>query len=358
MNFRVDFNQAPVLLIWEITRACSLTCQHCRASAIDWRDPRELNLEEGRRLIDDVAAMGTPLIVFTGGDPLQRADLEDLIRHAKTRRLKVGTIPAATPRLTRERIFSLRDAGADQLAVSVDAENAEKHDAFRGVPGTFEKVIEAAGWIREAGVALQANTVFGAWNVDDFDALAGLIERLGVVFWEVFFLVPTGRGAALQGCTPEQFEQLFEKLYQLTRRGSCVIKVTEGQHLRRFIAGREGAEPADVARARARLMLAGRPVNAGNGFCFVDHLGNVCPSGFLPLDCGNVRNQSVTEIYRNHPVFRELRQTHLLKGKCGACEYRDACSGGSRARAYALTGDYLAEEPFCHYQPGNISRPT
>jgi radical SAM protein len=358
MNFRVDFNQAPVLLIWEITRSCSLTCQHCRASAIDWRDPRELNLEEGRTLIDDVAAMGTPLIVFTGGDPLQRADLEDLIRHAKMRRLKVGTIPAATPRLTRERIFSLRDAGADQLAVSVDAENAAKHDAFRGVPGTFAKVIEAAGWIHEAGVALQANTVFGAWNADDFDAMAELIERLGVVFWEVFFLVPTGRGAALQGCSPEQFEHLFEKLYQLTRRGSCVIKVTEGQHLRRFIAEREASEPAEAARARARLMLAGRPVNAGNGFCFVDHLGNVCPSGFLPLDCGNVRDQSVTEIYRNHSIFRELRQTHLLKGKCGVCGYRDACSGGSRARAYALTGDYLAEEPFCLHQPGTVPCPA
>src|SRR6185503_9098480 len=203
--------------------------------------PRELSLEEGRRLIDDVAAMGTPLIVFTGGDPLQRADLEDLIRHAKARRLKVGTIPAATPRLTRERIFSLRDAGADQLAVSVDAENADKHDAFRGVPGTFAKVIEAAGWIREAGVALQANTVFGAWNVDDFDAVAGLIEQLGVVFWEVFFLVPTGRGSALQGCSPEQFEMLFAKLYQLSKSAPFVIKVTEGQHLRRYVAHREAA---------------------------------------------------------------------------------------------------------------------
>lgn len=356
MNFRVDFDQAPVLLIWEVTRACALACQHCRASAIDSRDPRELSLDEGRKLIDDVADMGTPLIVFTGGDPLQRADLEDLIRHAKARHLKVGTIPATTSRLTRERILSLRDAGADQLALSVDAENAVKHDAFRGVPGTFDKVIEAAGWILESGAALQANTVFGAWNADDFDAVADLIERLGVVFWEVFFLVPTGRGSALQGCSPAQFEQLFEELYRFSQRSACVIKVTEGQHLRRFVAERERTEPAEAARARAKLMIAGRPVNSGNGFCFVDHLGNVCPSGFLPLDCGNVRDRPVTDIYRHHPTFVELRQPHRLKGKCGVCGFRDACSGGSRARAYALTGDYLAEEPFCLYQPGQVPR--
>jgi radical SAM protein len=351
MNFRVDYHQAPLLLIWEVTRACALACQHCRASAIDWRDPLELNLDEGRRLIDDVADMGTPLIVFTGGDPLQRTDLEYLIRHARSRHLTVGTIPATTPRLTRERVLSLKDAGVHQIALSVDAENAAKHDAFRGVPGTFDKVIEAAGWIREAGVNLQANTVLGAWNADDFDAVAELIESLGVVFWEVFFLVPTGRGSALQGCSPEQFERLFEKLYQLSKRATFVIKVTEGQHLRRFVAQREAAGDPHATRARAKMMMSGRPVNSGHGFCFVDHVGNVCPSGFLPLVCGNVREKSVTEIYRQHRVFRELRQFDLLKGKCGRCEYRDACSGGSRARAYAVTGDYLASEPFCSHEP-------
>jgi radical SAM protein len=350
MNWKLDYAQAPLLLIWEITRACALTCQHCRASAIDQREPGELSTDEGRRLIDDVAGMGTPLMVFSGGDPLQRDDLEELVRHASARRLTVGTIPAATPRLTRERVLALRDAGVHQLALSVDAENAAKHDAFRGVPGTFAKVLEAAAWIREAGVNLQANTVFGAWNAADFEAVAAFVERLGVVFWEVFFLVPTGRGAALAGCTPEQFEVLFEKIFQLAKRAPFVIKVTEGQHLRRFVAQRTEGDPA-AARLKGKLMLAGKPVNAGHGFCFVDHLGNVCPSGFLPLVCGNVRERSVADIYRHHPVFQELRQFDRLKGKCGVCEFRDACSGGSRARAYALTGDYLAEEPACAHQP-------
>jgi radical SAM protein len=351
MQFKVDFHNAPLLLIWEVSRACALACQHCRASAIDWRDPGELTLAEGFRLIDDVAAMGTPLVVFTGGDPLQRDDLEDLVRHARSRHLTVGTIPAATPRLTRERVFSLKDAGVHQIALSVDAENAAKHDAFRGVPGTFDKVIEAAGWIRESGVHLQANTVFGAWNADDFDAVAELVDRLGTVFWEVFFLVPTGRGSALQGCTPEQFDRLFEKLYRLSTHARFTIKVTEGQHLRRFMAQREAAGATDVVRARQKMMMSGRPVNSGHGFCFVDHVGNVCPSGFLPLVCGNVRETSVIDIYRDHPVFRELRRFELLRGKCGACEFRDLCSGGSRARAYALTGDYLASEPFCSHEP-------
>lgn len=355
MHFKVDYQQAPLLLIWEVSRACALACQHCRASAIDWRDPRELTLEEGCKLIDDVAAMGTPLIVFTGGDPLQREDLEDLVRHACSRRLTVGTIPAATSRLTRERILSLKQAGVHQIALSLDAENAAKHDAFRGIPGTFDKAIEAAGWIREAGVNLQVNTVFGSWNAQDFDAIAELIQKLGVVFWEVFFLIPTGRGSALRGCSPEEFEMLFEKLYQLSKRAPFVIKVTEGQHLRRFVAQKEAAGTPDIPRVRAKMMMSGKPVNSGHGFCFVDHVGNVCPSGFLPVVCGNVRNQSVTEIYRENPVFQELRRFDLLKGKCGSCEYRDLCSGGSRARAYALTGDYLSSEESCVYEPMGVT---
>lgn len=351
MNFKIDYHQAPLLLIWEVSRACALACQHCRASAVDWRDPAELSTAEGCALIDDVASMGTPLLVFTGGDPLQRDDLEQLIQHAVARRLTVGTIPAATPRLTRERIRSLRQAGVHQIALSLDAETAAKHDAFRGVPGTFEKVMEAAAWIREAGVNLQINTVFGAWNARDFPAMAAVVEKLGAVFWEIFFLVPTGRGAALQGCSSAEFEALFDKLYQLSRRAPYVIKVTEGQHLRRFILQQEAAGAGDLARVRARLMLSGRPVNAGHGFCFVDHVGNVSPSGFLPIVCGNVRAQSVSTIYRENPVFRELREFSRLKGKCGRCDYRDSCSGGSRARAYALTRDYLSAEESCGYEP-------
>ena len=341
----LDFKQSPLLVIWEITRACALACRHCRASAEDWRDPRELSTDEGRHLLDRIAAMGTPLVVFTGGDPLQRDDLEDLIRHGRSVGLKVGAIPAATARLTRERVASLKDAGLHQMALSLDGVTAEKHDNFRRVEGTFAKVMEGCRWARELELPLQINSVFGAWNVDDFDATADLVESLGIVFWEVFFLVPTGRGSELQGCTPDQFEQLFAKLYERAKRVKYIIKITEAPHYRRYVAQQAGAAE------NMRLGMSPQPVNAGRGFCFVDRIGDICPSGFLPLVCGNVRQHDIADIYREHEVFKQLRDESLLKGRCGRCPYKGLCSGGSRARAYALAGDYLAEDPYCAFQP-------
>lgn len=343
-RFRVDFNQAPLLVIWEVTRSCELACLHCRAEAIHRRDPQELTLEEGKTLIDDVHRMGTPLIIFTGGDPLQREDLESLIAHAARLGLRVGTIPATTDRLTRERMIALRQAGLDQMAISIDGEKAAKHDAFRQVPGSFAKAMQAAQWAHEEAIPLQVNTVFGAWNVNDFDALAELVTSLKVVFWEVFFLVPTGRGVGLEGCTAAQFEALFAKLDDLTQRVDYTVKVTEAPHYRRFLAERY-PDPQALAAAHGHLPRVA--VNAGKGFCFVDHTGEVSPSGFLPIPCGNVRDQSITDIYRHSPTFQALRNPDLLQGACGTCTHRSICGGGSRARAYALTGNLHAQEPCC-----------
>jgi radical SAM protein len=329
---------------------------------MDQRDPRELNLEEGKKLLNDIAAMGTPIVVFTGGDPLQRDDLEQLVAHGKSLGLRVGTIPAATPRLTRERIVSLKEAGIDQLAVSIDASTAAAHDQLRGVEGAFEKVMQGARWIRELNVPLQVNTTLGAWNFHDFDALVDLVQGLGIVFWEVFFLVPTGRGAELQGCTAEQFEEIFRKLYDLSLRAPFIIKITEAPHYRRYIMQRSEATQLAAAARHADRFIADQnvrghtmgmsplPVNAGKGFCFVDHTGEVYPSGFLPVVAGNVRKESIISIYRTSPLFKEMRSPDLLKGRCGRCEYRNLC-GGSRSRAYALTGDYLEEDASCVYQP-------
>lgn len=343
-RFRVDFDVAPLLVIWEVTRSCELACLHCRAEAIDRRDPRELSLDEGKALIEDVQRMGTPLMIFTGGDPLQRDDLEDLIAHASSVGLRVGTIPATTRRLTRERMKSIRSAGIDQMAISIDGPDAESHDAFRQVPGSFQKAMDAARWAHELDIPLQVNTVFGAWNVNEFDALAELVTSLGIVFWEVFFLVPTGRGTAVESCTPEQFEHLFDKLDDLTRRVPFIVKVTEGQHYRRFLADRY-PDPQVLAMAHGHMPRVA--VNAGRGFCFVDHTGVVSPSGFLPVPCGNVRDESIVDIYRNSPTFQRLRNPDLLEGACGSCAHRQVCGGGSRARAYAMTGNLHAEEPFC-----------
>ena len=358
MGFSVDFDQAPLLVIWEVTRACELACRHCRADAINWRHPRELTLPEGKKLLEQVRAMGTPIVVLTGGDPIQRDDLESLIAHGKSLGLRMGTIPAGTPRLTRERIRSLRTAGIDQVAFSIDGPSAQKHDDFRRVEGSFDLTIQGARWAREEDIPLQINTVLSQFNFHDFDALAELVESLGIVFWEVFFLVPTGRGAVLQSCTAEQFEVLFDKLYALSRRAPFMVKLTEGQHFRRFVLQQEGVEPGrpDARPAQAReikpssdhrvIGTSSRVVNAGSGFCFVDHLGDIYPSGFLPFVAGNVRHDDVARIYRTNPVFLELRNPALLKGKCGRCEFKHVC-GGSRSRAHAVHGDYLAEEPLC-----------
>jgi len=367
-RWNVDFNEAPLLVIWETTRACALACKHCRAEAIDQRDPDELTTAEGCALIDDVAAMGTPLIVFTGGDPLQREDLDDLIRHAKRAGLRAGAIPATTPRLTRDRVRALKQAGLDQMAMSLDGATAGKHDNFRQVPGSFELFMKGTEWARAEDLPLQINSVFGQWNFDDFDGLAAVVEEAGAVFWEVFFLVPTGRGEDLQGCTAEQCEALFAELQDFAQRVPCVVKVTEAPHYRRFLAQNPSPENArghghghpqghgNKPHGHKGLTVTRQGVNSGKGFCFVDHVGDVYPSGFLPILCGNVREHPVSETYREHPLFLELRDLDLLKGRCGICEYRDMC-GGSRSRAYALTGDYLAEDDSCLYQPPGPAHP-
>lgn len=357
----VDFDQAPFLVIWETTRSCGLSCRHCRASAILGRDPGELSTDEGIRLMQDVAGMGTPIFVLSGGDPLNRPDLADLIRGGKAAGLRMGTIPAATDNLTRERVFQLRDAGIEQLAFSLDGPNAEIHDGFRRVPGAFERTLDGIRFVHEAGVPLQINTVLAAWNYRFLEDMIRLVLRYKAVFWEVFFLIPIGRGAELTSITPDQFEKAFERLHRLNGETDCVIKLTEAPHYRRFVVQREAGTGAGATErirhilARPRgvggaLGLSPQAVNAGKGFAFVDYLGNVCPSGFLPTPAGNVRQTRLSELYRNSPVFVTLRNPELLKGKCGRCEFSRMC-GGSRARALAVTGDMLESDLYCAYEP-------
>lgn len=365
-----DFADAPFLVIWEITQSCDLACLHCRASAQPEPDPDELTTAEGMRVINEVSAMGTRILVLTGGDPLKRSDLYTLIAEGKRAGLRMGAIPAATPLLTREVVAKLKDAGLDQMALSLDYPRAELHDGFRQVSGTFEKTIDAAGWAREYGLALQINTVITADSAPHIPELADLVERLGTVFWEVFFLVPTGRGEAMKGLSPRACEDAFAMLYEIQKRNPFILKVAEAPHYRRYVAqrvereadGQAAPSPADVrvlpkpltrpAGPRGSVGLAPYAVNAGKGFAFVSHTGDVYPSGFLPVTCGNVRKQNLAEIYRESEIFRILRNPDLLTGKCGRCEYRFMC-GGSRSRAYAVAGDYRASEPWCAYQPGS-----
>ena len=359
----VDFDRAPFLVIWETTQACALACRHCRASARPWRDPLELTTDEGRRLVDAVADMGTPIMVFSGGDPMSRPDLFDLIAHAKRRGLRAATIPAATSTLSRDDVFRIRDAGADQVALSLDFPDAEGHDAFRGVPGAFARTMDAVGWAHEAGLPLQINTTLCGLNADRLEEMAAFVGGLDIVFWEVFFLVPMGRGADLGGLSASRCERLFDVLYRAQRTQGFVVKVTEAPHYRRHVALRQDGRPRHGAGAPAMpamltrsegpghtIGLAPRGVNAGNGFLFVSHQGDVFPSGFLPLRAGNVREAALAELYRGHETFVALRDPARLEGRCGRCEFASIC-GGSRARAYALTGSAFATDPWCAYEP-------
>jgi radical SAM protein len=367
----VDFATAPFLVIWETTQSCALACRHCRASAQPGRDPRELSTEEGRRLLDQVAELGTPIMILSGGDPVNRPDLIDLIRHGKSRGLRMATIPAATDCLTRELVESLKASGLDQMAVSLDFPRADLHDAFRGVPGAFAKTMQAVEWAHEVGLPLQVNTTVCGDTAPYLEEMAEFVRGLGIVFWEVFFLVPMGRGSLLKGLSAAECESLFEVIYRVQRTEGFIVKVTEAPHYRRHVAQREmkeegqaSARPEGLAAMPARLTrsegpghtvgLAPRGVNSGNGFLFVSHIGEIMPSGFLPIPVGNVRTMDLASAYRDSPLFQRLRNPSSYLGRCGRCEFRDIC-GGSRSRAYGLTGDPFETDPWCSYEPRGVA---
>lgn len=367
MNFdtsTINFDERPYIVIWEVTQACDLACVHCRASAQPKRNPFELSTEEGKRLIDEIAQMEVPVFVLTGGDPIKRPDLFELIEHAAKVGVRVSLTPSATPLLTREVIHRLKESGLARLAVSLDGSNAEVHDAFRGMSGSFQRTMEAIEWANEVGLPVQINTTFSRRNVDDFEEIAALIERKKITLWSVFFLVPTGRGKLGDLLSAEEFEDIFAKLHELSQRAPFHIKTTEAQHYRRYIlqqqvaAKRSGKQPAQAVPAKVQDTVgrAPRGLNDGKGFVFVSHTGEVFPSGFLPFSGGNVRSDSLSRIYRESPIFQQLRDPDQLGGKCGACEFRHIC-GGSRARAFAMTGDPLAEEPCCSYVPKGYVAP-
>jgi AdoMet-dependent heme synthase len=382
----LNYDEAPFLAIWEVTQSCDLACKHCRAAAQPIAHPDQLTTAEGKALIDQIAEMRVPIFVFTGGDPLKRPDLYELIRYCDEKGVKVAVTPSATPLLTREAIFKMKEAGVVRLGISLDGSSPEIHDAFRGLPGAWARTIQAVEWAGEAGLPIQVHTTISRHNAHDLDNLCALFEKLNIVMWNVFFLVPVGRGQLGDLLTGEEFEQVFGKIYELSNRVKFQIKTTEAMHYRRYLLQHnlqekkmghgQGHPPAGIARsgaptgrsssvgweyepgapeadaqARTKSWMT-RRVNDGKGFLFVSHMGNVYPSGFLPIHAGNIREDSLANIYQNAPIFKALRDTSRLEGKCGACEYKEIC-GGSRARAYAITGDPLSQEPCCIYQPRN-----
>jgi len=366
----LNFDETPFLAIWEITQSCDLACKHCRAAAQPIAHPDQLSTEEGKSVIDQIAAMKIPIFVFTGGDPLKRPDLYELIRYSADKGVKVAVTPSATPLLTREAIFKMKEAGVVRLGISLDGSSPEIHDKFRGLEGAWARTIQAIQWAGEAGLPIQVHSTISRHNANDLDNLCALFERLAIVMWNVFFLVPVGRGQLGDLLSGEEFEGVFGKIYELSQRVKFQIKTTEAMHYRRYLlqhnleerrmghghpraAATEYEPGAPKGDVQSRTHgWATRRVNDGKGFMFISHVGNVYPSGFLPIHAGNVREKPLSEIYREAPIFKALRDTSRLKGKCGACEFKEIC-GGSRARAYAVTGDPFASEPCCIYQPRN-----
>jgi radical SAM protein len=358
-----DFSRSPFLVIWEVTRACALACVHCRANAIHRRDPRELTTEQGLMLIDQVRAFGEkpPLFVLTGGDPMRRPDVTKLVRYAADAGLPGALTPSGTAAATPAKLATLKDAGLSRVAVSLDGPTPETHDAFRGVRGSYHwtmRIIEAT---IDLGLPLQINSTISRRTLADFEAMAAQVAEFPLTLWALFFLIQTGRGANLEQITDVECERVLHRLYDLSLTSPFGIKTTEAPHYQRVVWERERERMRDGLPshtiARRRQLRAPRSVNDGNGFVFIDHVGNICPSGFLPAVRGNVATANLAEVYRNDAMFTRLRDADALMGKCGRCRFRNVC-GGSRSRAFAATGAVMGSDPLCAYEPGPAIEPV
>ena len=337
-------------MVWEVTRACGLACDHCRAEATPGGHPRELDTAAGKRLLASASEFGNgQVVILSGGDPFARDDLRELVAYGDDHGLRMAVTPAATRSVTRDRLARLADAGLRRVALSLDAADPAAHDARRGESGTFQHTLRIARWARELDLGVQINTTVTARTADGLPELREAITDLDPVRWAVFFLVPVGRGATLEPVPPERADAICEWLHRVDEECAFAVKTTEAPQYRRVGLQREGVTGAELDPTSGPP--ATRPsVRAGDGFVFVSHTGEVTPSGFLPRPVGSVRETPLPELYREAPLFERLRDPDALGGACGACPFRGVC-GGSRSRAYAVHGDPLGSDPLCPYDP-------
>ena len=348
------WSRAPMIVYWELTNACGLACRHCRATAMPDPAPGELTTAQALSLLDDIATFGDPLphIVFTGGDPLRRHDLKLLMTEAADRGIGVSLAPAVTPLLTRERLAEAKADGVQAISLSLDGSTAAFHDGVRGVPGTFDATLTALDWAAELEIPVQVNTLVTSVTAADLPAVYDLLSTRTLLRWSLFFLISIGRGTELTELTPGEAEKLMSWLNSLGRTAPFQVRTTEATHYRRIAAQAAGRRGLDDAAIEASPIARGFGIRDGNGIVFVSNTGDVTPSGFLPVAVGNVKDSSLVELYRHHPTMTALREPELFKGRCGRCEFNRWC-GGSRARAYAWTGDMLESDPLCPYTPGS-----
>lgn len=361
----VDLDRRPILVFWESTRACGLACAHCRAEAQAVPVPGELTTAEGLAFIDSLAAFErpAPILVVTGGDALMRPDLAELITHAKAAGVTVALSPSVTPLLTDGRLAELRELGVKVASLSLDGASAATHEGMRGIPGHLPATLDALQRMRAHGFVVQVNTVVTPDNVGELPAIAKIVHDSDAAIWEVFFLVNVGRGSSMRELGPDDNEDVCHFLYDASQYG-FVVRTVEGPMFRRVVRWRDEGRQAPTGALYSRLAAGLReqlgPPSApskahtkgtrdGRGIVFVSATGDIYPAGFLPIALGNVREHDIVDVYRDHPLLRRIRAAEF-GGKCGRCEYRELC-GGSRARAFAATGDALGEDPACAYQP-------
>ena len=350
-----DFSRNPMLVYWEMTQACGLACKHCRAEAVPNAHPLELATAESKSFLTQLLAFGTPLphLILTGGDPLSRKDLYSLIDYACGLGLQVSITPSATPELTQEAISQLKEHGIQSLGLSLDGSCAAKHDAIRAVSGTFDRTMAAARHAGGIGIPIQVNTLVSEETADDLPAIYELLRTsFPVMRWSLFFLISVGRGKALHEVSPQEGERIMNWVLDLAPNAPFVIKTTEAPSYRRIAINKMRAAGQTTPEMKNTSVYQGFQIRDGHGVVFVSHLGDIYPSGFLPLPCGNVGSDSLVDVYRNSATFRALHSPDQFHGKCGDCEYTHIC-GGSRARAFAHTGDALGTDPFCAYEPAS-----
>jgi radical SAM protein len=372
---RWPLDEKPLLVFWETTKACPLACIHCRANAITRPLPGELSHAEALDLIRQVAEFGRPypVLVLTGGDPLMRSDVWELVEEARSLGIPVAMAPSPSRQLL-ENIDNIVREGVSAVSISIDHPDPEVHDRVRRYQGSWEAATTAVRELLRRGVSVQVNTAVMRSTVRGLPGMARLLRELGVRTWEVFYLVPVGRAGAEEDLSPAEWEDVSAFLYEVSRYG-VRVRTSEGPMFRRVAlllnyASRTGAEPSGLVRTGKLYLelvdelrkLMGEPgpqalfetsgTRDGKGVIFISHDGMVYPSGFLPVPVGSVRKGRLVDIYRGSPLLRRLRAAEL-RGRCGACEFREVC-GGSRARAFAYYGDPLAEDPACAYRPGSL----
>lgn len=336
------------MVAWEVTRSCNLACVHCRASSLKGPYAGELGTDACFKLIDDIASFSKPVVILTGGEPLLRPDIFEIARYGTDQGMRMVLATNGTL-LTEESVRKMIASGIQRVSISLDGADAGSHDEFRKVPGAFAGALAGIEMLKKMGMEFQINTTITRANLDQIERILKLAVDLGAAAHHIFLLVPTGRGKEMadQAISAEAYEKTLNWFYEQSLSCPIQLKATCAPHYFRVLhQQKKGAQEEHAGSLHAMT----RGCLGGSAFCFISHTGQVQPCGYLEIDCGRIKEKSFREIWADSPEFKALRDLKQYKGKCGRCEFIRVC-GGCRARAYELTGDYLAEEPLCAYEP-------